>query len=91
VRIAVAGVNFVDIHHRRGTYARKLPFIPGLEGAGMVETIGTGVTTVKPGDRVAYTGQPGAYAEASLVQADSLLLLPDDFSALHKNSTGPAF
>lgn len=80
VRIAVAGVNFVDIHQRRGTYPRPLPFTPGLEGAGIVESVGEGVTNVKPGDRVAYTGQPGSYAEANLVQAHNLIPLPQDFS-----------
>ena len=76
VRLAVAGVNFVDIYQRRGTYARPLSFTPGLEGAGLVEEVGEGVTNVKPGDRVAYTGQPGAYAQATLVQADKLIPLP---------------
>src|SRR6185437_9188274 len=80
VRLAMAGVNFVDIYQRRGTYPRPLPFSPGLEGAGVVEEVGEGVTNVKPGDRVAYTGQPGAYAEASLVQAASLIPLPDQFT-----------
>lgn len=80
VRLAMAGVNFVDIYQRRGTYPRPLPFTPGLEGAGVVEEVGEGVTNVKPGDRVAYTGQPGAYAEASLVQASSLIPLPDVMS-----------
>jgi NADPH:quinone reductase len=80
VRIAMAGVNFVDIYRRRGAYPRQPPFIPGVEGAGTVELVGEGVTNVKPGDRVAYTGQPGSYAEASLVQADRLIPLPQDFS-----------
>jgi NADPH:quinone reductase len=80
VRIANAGVNFVDIYQRRGTYTRKLPFVPGLEAAGVVEAIGEGVTNVKMGDRVAYTGQPGSYAEANVVQAESLIPLPLDFS-----------
>jgi NADPH2:quinone reductase len=80
VRIAMAGVNFVDIYQRRGTYSRELPYVPGLEGTGVVEAIGEHVSNVKPGDRVAYTGQPGAYAEASLVQADILIRLPEDFS-----------
>ena len=77
VRLMAAGVNFVDIYHRRGIYPQTLPFIPGVEGAGVVEAVGEGVTTVKLGDRVAYAGQPGAYAEASLVQAESLIPLPD--------------
>jgi len=80
VRLRAAGLNFIDIYQRRGTYARKLPFTPGLEGAGVVEAVGEGVTNVKPGDRVAYTGQPGAYAEASIVQAESLIPLPEGFS-----------
>ena len=80
VRLAMAGVNFVDIHQRRGTYPRQLPFTMGLAGAGIVEEAGEGVTNVKPGDRVAYTGQPGAYAERSLVQADSLIPLPEVLS-----------
>jgi NADPH:quinone reductase len=80
VRLAMAGVNFVDIYQRRGTYPRPLPFTPGLEGAGLVEEVGEDVTNVKPGDRVAYTGQPGAYAEASLVQAGSLIPLPETMS-----------
>src|SRR3981081_366129 len=80
VRIAMAGVNFMDIHQRRGIYPRNLPFVPGLEAAGVVELIGESITNVKPGDRVAYTGQPGAYAQASVVQANSLIPLPQDFS-----------
>lgn len=80
VRLVNAGLNFIDIYQRRGTYGRKLPFTPGLEGAGVVEAVGEGVTNVKPGDRVAYTGQPGAYAEASVVEAASLIPLPDGFS-----------
>jgi len=80
VRLMNAGLNFVDIYQRRGTYGRILPFTAGLEGAGVVEAVGEGVSNVKPGDRVAYTGQPGAYAEASVVQADSLIPLPEGFS-----------
>ncbi len=80
VRLAVAGVNFVDIYRRRGFQKVKLPFVPGLEGAGVVEVIGEGVATVKLGDRVAYAQQPGAYAEATVVPADSLIPLPEDVS-----------
>ncbi len=60
VRLAVAGVNFVDIYQRRGIDPRPLPFTPGLEGAGLVEEVGEGVTNVKLGDRVAYARKPGA-------------------------------
>lgn len=80
IRIAASGVNFVDIYQRRGTYPVKLPYIPGLEGAGTVEAIGEGVTNVKPGDKVAYVHEPGAYAEQSLVKADHLISLPSGLS-----------
>jgi NADPH:quinone reductase len=80
VRIVFAGVNFVDVSQRRGTYPRQVPFTPGVEAAGIVESVGEGVHWVKPGDRVAYTGEAGAYAEASLVRADRLIILPDDIS-----------
>jgi NADPH2:quinone reductase len=80
VRLAAAGLNFVDISMRRGHSPRPLPFTPGLEGAGVVEAVGERVESVKPGDRVAYTSQLGAYAEASVVPADRLLPLPESFS-----------
>lgn len=82
IRIKAAGVNFVDVYQRRGTYSVpvELPYIPGLEASGIVEAIGEGVTDVKPGDRVAYVHEPGAYAEQSLVKADRLIPLPPDFS-----------
>jgi len=80
VRIVYAGVNFMDVGQRRGTYPREVPFTPGVEAAGVVESIGTEVPWIKAGDRVAYTGEPGAYAEASLVRADRLIPLPDDIS-----------
>jgi NADPH:quinone reductase len=80
VRIVAAGVNFIDIQQRRGAYPRPLPFTPGLEASGVVESVGEGVSAVKPGDGVAYSGQPGAYAEESLVAADRLIALPADVS-----------
>lgn len=80
VHLSLAGVNFVDIYHRRGTLPEQTPFIPGLEGAGTVEMVGADVTNVKPGDRVAYTEQPGSYAEASLVRAESLIPIPQGLS-----------
>jgi len=80
VRIAAVGVNFVEIYQRIGRYATKLPFIPGSEASGVVESVGEGVSNVAPGDRVAYTHQPGAYAEKSLVQADRLIPLPANLS-----------
>lgn len=80
IKIEAAGVNFIDIYQRRGTYPVPLPYIPGLEAAGIVEAIGDGVTNVKPGDRVAYVHEPGSYAEYSLVKADRLIALPKDLS-----------
>lgn len=61
VRIRAAGVNFVDIYQRRGFYPVNLPFVPGLEASGEVEAVG--VSSVSPGDRVAYTGRLGSYSE----------------------------
>ncbi|HET7890780.1 MAG TPA: alcohol dehydrogenase catalytic domain-containing protein, partial [Candidatus Sulfotelmatobacter sp.] len=76
VKLAASGVNFIDIYHREGRYPAALPFIPGQEGAGTVAAVGTEVKTVKPGDRVAYTGVMGSYAEYAAVPADRLVQLP---------------
>jgi NADPH:quinone reductase len=80
VRVVAAGVNFMDVGQRRGSYPREVPFTPGAEGAGVVESVGEGVTNVKPSDRVAFTGLPGAYAEAIVADASRLIPLPDDFT-----------
>lgn len=80
VRLKAAGINYIDIYIRTGRYERPLPHTPGLEGAGIVEAIGSGVTEVKVGDRVAYTGQIGSYAEYNVVKANQLIPLPDDMS-----------
>jgi NADPH2:quinone reductase len=80
VRVVAAGVNFMDVGQRRGTYPRQVPFTPGVEGAGVVESVGTGVDSVKPSERVAFTGLPGAYAEALVTDANRLIPLPDDFT-----------
>lgn len=80
LRLANAGLNFVDIYIRRGTYPTKLPYTPGSEGSGVVEAVGEGVTIVKPGDRVAYVHEPGSYAEKSLIHADALIPLPASLS-----------
>jgi len=80
VRVVAAGVNFMDVGQRRGSYPRQVPFTPGAEGAGVVESVGKGVTNVKPSDRVAFTGLPGAYAEAIVADATRLIPLPDDFT-----------
>lgn len=80
VNIKAAGVNFIDIYQRRGTYQVPLPYTPGLEAAGIVESVGEGVKNVKPGDHVAYVHEPGSYAEKSMVHADYLIPLPASLS-----------
>ncbi len=80
IRQAAAGLNFIDIYHRTGLYPQQMPFTLGVEGAGTVKSIGGGVTNVKPGDRVAYAGPLGGYAEERLIDADRLVKLPDAIS-----------
>jgi NADPH:quinone reductase len=81
LRQTAVGLNFIDVYFRTGLYpAASLPFTPGQEGAGVVEAVGDGVTEVKVGDRVAYAGPIGAYAESRLIQADRLVRLPDGIS-----------
>jgi NADPH2:quinone reductase len=74
------GVNFIDTYHRSGLYRLPLPSGLGSEAAGLVEALGPGVTTLKTGDRVAYAGTLGAYAEANNVPADRLVKLPPGIS-----------
>ncbi len=76
VKIAAAGVNFIDVYHRIGLYKLDLPFTPGMEGAGTVEAIGPEVTGFEPGDRVAYAMSRGSYAEYAVVPAAMLVKLP---------------
>ncbi len=72
------GLNYIDVYHRTGLYPVPLPFIPGMEAAGVVEEIGDGVSDVAPGDRVAYGAGPiGGYAEARCMPADRVVKLPD--------------
>jgi len=80
VKIHAAGVNFVDIYQRRGTYPVKLPYIPGLEASGVVEAVGENVTGFRTGDRVAYTGHIGSYCEYTAIDADRLIPLPQNMS-----------
>jgi NADPH2:quinone reductase len=78
VRHEAVGLNFIDIYFRSGRYPLQPPSGLGLEGAGVVEAVGSAVTEVKVGDRVAYAGGPlGAYAEARNIPADRLVVLPD--------------
>ncbi len=80
VKIAAAGVNYIDVYFRTGLYPYPLPGTLGLEAAGTIVAVGPDVTGVRTGDRVAYTGVPGAYAEMAVVPADRLVKLPDGVS-----------
>jgi NADPH2:quinone reductase len=77
VRIAVSGVNFIDIYFRTGLYKADPPIAIGSEAAGTVEAVGEGVTEVAPGDRVAYVMTRGSYAEFAVVPAASLVKIPE--------------
>lgn len=81
VRHHAIGVNYIDVYFRTGLYPQPLPAGVGMEGAGIVEKVGPGVTHVKPGDRVAYSGRPpGAYSQARIMPAEILVVLPDQLS-----------
>jgi len=78
VQIRFAGVNFIDVYFREGRYPAQLPFINGQEGAGVVSEVGSDVTNLKRGDRVAYMGALGSYAEYAAVPASRLVKIPDE-------------
>ncbi|MEO8088828.1 MAG: quinone oxidoreductase [Gemmatimonadales bacterium] len=78
VRVEATGLNFLEVYQRTGLYKVQLPFIPGSEAAGTVVEVGTGVTGVKAGDRVASLNFAGSYAEFSVAPVDRLVKLPDD-------------
>ena len=80
IAVHASGVNFIDTYHRSGLYPVDLPFIPGSEGAGIVEAVGADVTDVAVGDHVAWVGVPGSYAGHVLAPADALLSVPDGVS-----------
>lgn len=80
VKIAAVGVNFIDIYLREGRYKAPLPFVDGQEAAGVVTEVGADVKSVKPGDRVAYAGPLGAYAEYAAVPAERLVPVPSGVS-----------
>jgi len=83
VKLYAIGVNFIDVYHRTGLYKLPLPFTPGMEGSGVVESVGTDVTEVQLGDRVAYAMAVGAYAELAVVPSRQLVKIPAtmDFSS----------
>jgi len=81
VRHHAIGLNYIDIYQRAGIYPGALPFRMGMEASGVIEAVGSGVTHVKAGDRVAYTGNPpGAYCEARVVPAKMLIKMPKAIS-----------
>jgi NADPH2:quinone reductase len=80
VKLATSGVNFIDVYFREGRYKAPLPFVPGQEGAGVVTATGAEVRSVKVGDRVAWSGQLGSYAEYAAVPADRLVPIPQGVS-----------
>ena len=77
VRLAAIGVNFIDVYQRNGTYKVDFPATPGSEAAGTVEAVGEGTQAVAEGDRVAYAGVSGAYAQYAVVPAERLVTMPD--------------
>lgn len=76
VRVVYSGVNYIDIYHRTGAYPTPVPFIPGSEGAGVVEAVGDGVN-LRPGERVAWAMQTGSYTQQALVDGWRLVPVPD--------------
>jgi NADPH2:quinone reductase len=80
VKIAAIGVNFIDVYNREGRYKVPLPFVPGQEGAGVISAFGSDAHKFAVGDRVAYTGVLGSYAEYAAVPDDRLVKIPDGVS-----------
>lgn len=77
VKIAAVGVNYIDVYFREGRYPAQLPFVAGQEAAGTVAEVGSEVKSIRVGDRVAYTGTLGSYAECAAVPADRLVRVPE--------------
>ncbi|AEG94295.1 quinone oxidoreductase family protein [Ramlibacter tataouinensis] len=78
IRHRAVGLNFIDVYHRTGLYQLPMPAALGMEGAGVVEAVGPGVTHLKPGDRAAYASQPpGSYCELRVMPAKTVCKLPD--------------
>lgn len=83
VRVQAAGVNYIDIYRRNGRYPVSFPSIAGLEGTGVIEQVGPGVSDFKVGERVSYTGQPGSYAQFSVIDSSAAIAVPDELSVEH--------
>jgi NADPH2:quinone reductase len=81
IDVEAAGVNFIDTYHRTGLYEVGLPFIPGLEGAGIVVEAGAGVDNLSVGTRVAWVNVQGSYAEKVVVPVEKAIPVPDAVSA----------
>jgi len=79
-RVSVSGVNFIDVYQREGRYKVPLPFVLGQEGAGTVAAVGEGVSDFREGDRVAWTGIMGSYAEYVVLPADRVVRIPQGLS-----------
>lgn len=77
IKLQAIGLNFIDTYHRTGLYPRDLPFTPGMEGAGVVEAVGPGVKELRVGDRVAYSSNPGAYAEYTIASETAVVPIPE--------------
>jgi NADPH2:quinone reductase len=80
IDVAASGVNFIDVYHRIGRYELAPPFVPGSEGAGTVAAVGSGVTGVSVGDKVAWVNITGSYAERAVIPATQVIPLPDGVS-----------
>ncbi len=77
IRVAAAGVNFIDVYHRKGLYPLEHPFTLGVEGAGVVEELGADVSGLEEGSRVAWSGSLGSYAEYKVIAADDVIEVPE--------------
>ena len=77
IKLQAIGLNFIDTYHRTGLYPRDLPFTPGMEGAGVVEAVGPGVKELRVGDRVAYSSNPGSYAEYTVAPETAVVPIPE--------------
>src|SRR5262249_44581431 len=87
LRHTAVGLNYIDTYHRSGLYQLHMPSGLGSEGAGVVEEVGSGVSGLKPGDRVAYAGGPiGSYAEERVMPADRLVPVPGNIT--HQQAAG---